>query len=113
MRLLVNIGYQHILFDKSANYSALIEALSGATLVNESGYGESKLYTPTEGEIGCVLLPDESTKLPGAANSSGLIDRLLAAEKDRDKMNLENYQLKEKLKKIEAAHEALDTVFVK
>lgn len=103
MRLLIEVGYQKLLFKPSASYAAIIEGFEGVQLVEEEGPYDARGFKPVTGnqEIGIKLISDSDVRLPEARGE--ILDKLLAVSKERDKLYLENAQLKSKLTAVEKA----------
>jgi hypothetical protein len=100
MRLLVDCSYYKILFSKECNISAVIDAVSTASVVEESGpYNHRILEIKPDTEIGIKLIPDDDIKLPNSDKPSAITE-LLKIAKERDELSSKVYRLEAEIKKI-------------
>ncbi len=103
MRLVVTCGYCTLLLPKTANAIAVVEALSEAELVEETGPWDHRVYKTAErGEITTKFIADDDVRLPDAARPPEL-DKLLEIAKQRDEALVKVTTLEQKLKKVEEA----------
>jgi len=101
MRLLLTVSYNKILFAKGADVSAIIAALDGAKIVEESGsWSGPKKYIPKDDvDLQATLINDDNVMLP-EVNDGGVFEKFHKLTLDRDELRRKNYELEEKLKKI-------------
>jgi len=106
MRLLLTVGYQKLLFGKGTNVSEIINSLDGAALIEEKyveGHTKIIVRSPSayeSNEIVVKLINDDSVLLPEIKDDK--LDILLKVQKKRDESESENYDLKSKIKELEA-----------
>ncbi|HET54971.1 MAG TPA: hypothetical protein ENN33_07110 [Ignavibacteria bacterium] len=105
MRLLVEIGYNKILFGKGAKISELLEAFDGIKIIQEEGgYSEPKRYIiDRDTEVSVRLINDDSVSLPENQTRTEVKETLEMFHKLKDKnekLETENKELKEQLEKI-------------
>lgn len=64
MRLILEIGYKHVVFAPTADVSAIIKSLEGARVCEKAGYGATEAYTADTEEIGVKIVRDADIRLP-------------------------------------------------
>jgi len=103
MRLVIEVGYQHLVFASGAQVSAVIAAFEGAVVCQSEGYGDTRRYVPQTGtELGIRLVPEGDVSLPDTAKGE-VLERLLKSEAELQNVRGELYLANEKLKKVGAA----------
>ena len=107
MRLLATIGYQNVLFAPTANYSAIIEALGAAQIVNQKYEAGQTLYVSdhSASPVEIKLIADDSLSLPDVVRPESL-DKLLEIAKERDDLKVKVYALEQQVKKFTDAVKA-------
>jgi hypothetical protein len=114
MRLLLTVGYHHLLFGKDANVTGIISALEGARNVEEKGYGSDRKYIVKgigeQDEFDIKIIQDDAVSLP--ENESRQLNVIVKLEEEKSKANSDMYSAKYKLdeanKKIAELQSELD-----
>ena len=103
MRLMVDVGYNKILFAEDCNITEVLKAFGGAQVVEETGPYNGKVYKVcSEGkDIGIKLIPGSDWMLPN--NQDSTVDKLLSISKERDTLQSKVYQLEQQVKKAQEA----------
>lgn len=96
MRLLATLGYQAVLFGKTADYARIIEALGTAQMV-EHNYGTKTYEVKRDSEIEVKLINDDDIRLPDVPKDEAH-DRYLAISKERDALQLKVWELERAVK---------------
>ena len=106
MRLLLEVGYQHLLFGPRAKAGPILKALDGALQVESLGYGESrKLVVKGDTRISVEIINDDAVCLPdNKSEQSAQLDKLLAMQEKLSEAQSKIYKLEAQVK---AAAEAI------
>lgn len=99
MRLMLTVGYQHLLFGQGAEVGKILAGLDGAQLVTDAGYGDSRKLKLDSGKIEIELIPESAAMLP--ETKDGLHDSLIEAVEKAEKLQTEVYTLGRDKKKVE------------
>ena len=99
MRLVLELGYQKILFGKGAPIGTILEAMDGAKIV-EKEYSSGSFTVKGDVAVSLELVPDDSVTLPDTEKSADY-EKLRELATSRDKLRTEVAQLKKHIKEIE------------
>ena len=66
MRLILEVGYHHLVFPQGAQVAAVIAALDGVVICDKAGYGPTEAYTPSTNytDVGVRIAKDQDVRLP-------------------------------------------------
>jgi hypothetical protein len=100
MRLLIELGYNKILFANDVPVGAVIDALNKAVICEETGpYNARKLVRASNVEVAVKLINDDDIALPN--NNDAMLDKIIALDKENTAQRTEIYALKQQLKKVQ------------
>lgn len=102
MRVLINVGYNYLLLGSNSNVGAILDALTGAHVVREVGYGPQAHYEiEADTRVDVKLISDDAFALP-ENRESGLAAEYAKLSKENAELSSKLYAVEQKLKKFDA-----------